>query len=376
MKRRKNSQGKSMNCCAIIPKSRLCSGRYLVHNILCILAIVLLFSSGCSPDPEPKAQNSKDEIVGVWKVDREYVFPKGTSPPQITDSFSIVMRSDNTFTACNVPAQFFFPDDPNYEKLNGDWRFNDIKDEYGNTYISLRWFNPKSSMGADYGLRLGYKKSNSYLAYVSYRCYRLCFLRTSKVVPLETDSSQTASDDKTGTVQRLSSLSPLLGKDIQLYGVSVIASTKEKCLPYFLINNKRNLRVHLGFTNDQAYSAFLKAIKTGSNYKEDSQYAEISGRLQYALDDLSLEKNKKFKEDLEHGELDYPYPSPYGEFTLTDPKVIRIIDKPADADLTIFPIKQTPPKPEGNNIKDTCFVGDGNMKKFIEYIEDLKKKNN
>lgn len=177
-----------------------------------------------------------------------------------------------------------------------------------------------------------------------------------------------------GTVQRLSSLSPLLGKDIQLYGVSVIASTKEKCLPYFLINNKRNLRVHLGFTNDQAYSDFLKAIKTGSNYKEDTQYAEISGRLQYALEDLSLKKNKKFKEDLEHGELDYPYPSQRGEFTLTNPKVIRIIDKPADADLTVFPIKQTPPDPEGNNIKDACFVGDGNMKKFIEYIEDLKKK--
>lgn len=186
----------------------------------------------------------------------------------------------------------------------------------------------------------------------------------------------THSTPANGTVQRLSSLSPLLGKDIQLYGVSVIASTKEKCLPYFLINNKRNLRIHLGFTNDQAYSDFLKAIKTGSNYKEDSPYAEISGRLQYALEDLSLEKNKKFKEDLEHGELDYPYPSQRGEFTLTNPKVIRIIDKPADADLTVFPIKQTPPDPEGNNIKDACYVGDGNMKKFIEYIEDLKKKNN
>lgn len=364
-----------MNFCAIIPKSRLCSGRYLMHNILCILAIVLLFSSGCSPDPEPKAKNSKDEIVGEWMIDKENVLPKGTKPPQQTDLIKLVIRTDNTFTAHNVPAQFFFSDEPCYEKLSGSWGWRNIKDEYGYTYIYLRWDMQKEGTGT-YGLTLGYKHSKVFLHPIRYSGYTLCFSRISKDAPLDSDKPQTASDDKTGTVQRLSSLSPLLGKDIQLYGVSVIASTKEKCLPYFLINNKRNLRIHLGFTNNQVYSAFLKAIKTGSNYKEDSQYAEISGRLQYALDDLSLEKNKKFKEDLEHGELDYPYPSQDGEFMLTDPKVIRIIDKPADADLTTFPIKQTPPDPEGNNIKDACFVGDGNMKKFIEYIEDLKNKNN
>lgn len=175
----------------------------------------------------------------------------------------------------------------------------------------------------------------------------------------------------TGIIHKLSSLSPLLGKTIQLRGLVV----RKKGLPYLLINNRNNLKLTLGFT-DQVYPVFFKDIKIGINYNKDSQYAEISGCLKYLLTDFSLEKNKKFKEDLEQGQVQYPYPPQYGEFKLINPKVIRIIDNPTEDDLTVFPIPQIPSNPEEDKIKDSRFLGDGNMEKFNEYIEHLKKEKN
>jgi len=60
--------------------------------------------------------------------------------------------------------------------------------------------------------------------------------KTGNVKNKFTQDKTADSTPATGTVKRLSSLSPLLGKDIQLYGISVVNSRKEKCLPYFLIN--------------------------------------------------------------------------------------------------------------------------------------------
>lgn len=141
---------------------------------------LLLLTSGCSPEPAA-AKNLKDEIVGVWIIDKENVIPKGTKPPQQTDLIKLVILPDNTFFAYNLPAHFFFKEQIHYyEKLCGSWGFCDIKDEYGNTYIYLRWYEQKGLNG-DYGLILGYKHSKAFLHPIRYSGYTLCFSRISKV---------------------------------------------------------------------------------------------------------------------------------------------------------------------------------------------------
>lgn len=139
-----------------------------------LLLLSLLFASGCSDE----VKNSKDEIVGVWLIDKDNVYPKGTKPPGDTDLLRLVIRPDNTFTAYNVPAKFFFKEQiQHYEKLNGAWGLRDYKDGY--TYIDLRWSDQNGFNGV-YGLTLGYKYSKVYLYQIIYSGHNLCFLRISK----------------------------------------------------------------------------------------------------------------------------------------------------------------------------------------------------
>lgn len=152
---------------------------FSIYVIPILLLLLLLFVPGCSPEPAAE-KNIKDEIVGVWIIDKENVIPKGTIPPQQTDLIKLVIRPDNTFTAYNVPAKFFFSDDPYYEKLCGSWGVRNIKDEYGYTYIYLKWDVQKEVTGT-YGLTLGYKHSKGFLYSIRYSGYTLCFSRINKV---------------------------------------------------------------------------------------------------------------------------------------------------------------------------------------------------
>lgn len=179
-------------------------------------------------------------------------------------------------------------------------------------------------------------------------------------------------------IEKMSQLAPLLGKRIEVNGLIIYGENKGD-LPHILLYGNPKLRVLLGFNDGRkGIKFFFKTLKLGfGDLKMDHRrYAVISGLLLYCLTDMELEKNKKLKEDILHWEYDFPMPSKYGDLMLLNPEVIEIIKDVKTDNFKNFLIKQIPLSTEDNKEKNTRFIDDGNMEKFNEYIEHLKKENN
>ncbi|MEI8289358.1 MAG: hypothetical protein WCH99_07780 [Verrucomicrobiota bacterium] len=94
---------------------------------------------GCAPEPF-----NKTKLVGTWKVDTYFEKPETAKSSTDLLAFRLVLKSDGTFVARNIPDDFFFDytHTPAAREQSGKWEMRFETD--GSYHLNLEF---KSTSG-------------------------------------------------------------------------------------------------------------------------------------------------------------------------------------------------------------------------------------